>query len=160
MSSLIVAGQARPTNLHLSPELSAVEIESDLYNICERVKEVDPNLYIIDLQKGASHTWGIMESCKDGVERLVFKTNDLDGRVIQKLQRLVAVPLSERLKAHEAEEKAWKASEEDRELEELYDRAGRPMWTDLEKCGFIDRPVSYPKRGVTGGKGSKDKSWT
>ena len=31
---------------------------------------------------------------------------------------------------------------------------GAPMWGLMERTGFSRRPVSYPKRGVTGGQGS------
>jgi hypothetical protein len=34
-------------------------------------------------------------------------------------------------------------------MEQFYERMGGPMWTELERDGFIQRPVSYPKRNAT-----------
>jgi hypothetical protein len=47
------------------------------------------------------------------------------------------------------------AESREREFEDLYESMGRPMWTDLERCGFIQRGSSYAKRGVAGGRGSR-----
>lgn len=145
--SLAVAG--RPTNLHLPPEAEAIPVDSDLYEICERIKEISRDLYILlTIYPDGGQTYVIMEKCKDGVDRLCYRVKELDGRVLDKLRWMLHMPLDERLAKLEAEE--YKIEEEriDQEHEELYERVGGPMWHDLEKCGFIQRPVSYPKRGV------------
>jgi hypothetical protein len=133
-------------------------VEADVFHICARVKEVDPNLYIyvVDKPGELEKRFSIVELCRDGEERLVFRTNVLDGRIIEKLQYLLRVPFKTRFA--EAEALEAKAEEERQRLEheDLYERIGRPMLTDLDRCGFIPggRRSSYAKRGVTGGRGS------
>lgn len=144
--SLAVAG--RPTNLRLPPDAAAVPVDSDMFNICERVKEISPNLYIILVTDSTDHSFVIMEQAKDGVDYLVFRVSKLDGRVLDKLKYLMAHPLSERLMILEKEEYRLEEERKEREFEELYERVGRPMWTQLEHDGFIQRKTSYPKRGV------------
>jgi hypothetical protein len=152
--SLAVAG--RPTNLHLPPGTAAIPVSSDMFDICSRVAEIDPNLYIVLTMQGSSHAYVIMEKCRDGVDRLVFRVNVLDQRVLNRLKYLMTHPLDERLKILEKEEYELKAEKAEREFEELYERVGRPMWTQLEHDGFIQRSVSYPKRGVKAdGSGSR-----
>lgn len=147
MTELIVP--FRPSNLEVPPEMRNAYVEGDLFNICERVAEVSPHLGIIPLPE-ARHPWkyAIVEHCRDGVERLVFEVRELDGRVIQELHRIMAKPLSERVKDVEAMEHQWEAEEVERELEDMYERFGRDMWSQLEHDGFVQRGVSYPKAGV------------
>lgn len=142
------AGTA-PSNLVLPPGIEPRMVESDVYGICERVAEISPRLKVVVLE-GQEHPFAIMESCDDGVERLVFKVRELDNRVVEKLRRIMAMPLSERLRQIERDERRFKEQERERELEELYERVGRPMWTLLDRCGFLEAPrgVSYPKAGV------------
>jgi hypothetical protein len=133
-------------------------VTADQYHISERVQELDPNLYIYKFGTNGNITYAICEMCSDRVERLVYRTTALDGRVIERLQFLLHVPFAERLA--EAEKIEKKAEEERKEAEhaELYERIGGPMLPDLERCGFIQRPKSYAKRGVTGGRGSRRRS--
>jgi hypothetical protein len=95
-----------------------------------------------------------MEHCKDGVERLVFKVAALDARVEKRLHELMHMPLAARLAQIEKDQYRLEAEEKEYELDDLYERVGRPMWTQLEHDGFIQRGVSYPKAGVAT-KGSK-----
>lgn len=134
--------------------MKATYVDGDMFNICERIKEISPSLSIVLLEKDNQFAYAIMEHCVDGVERLVFKVKELDNRVCEKLRRLMSMPLSERVTEIEKQEHRLEAERLDEESSELYERFGRPMWTQLEHDGFIQRGVSYPKRGVTGGKGS------
>lgn len=130
-----------------------------MYGICRRIKEEiegGDRLKIIMLSNPhtGEYDYTIMETCDDGVERLVLKCgpghriNALDGRVIEKLKWMLKKPLQARIDEFEAWEDEVKAAQRELEKEELYERIGRPMLTDLEKCGFITRPVSYPKKGI------------
>lgn len=154
MSSLILPTGAAPTNLRLRSSVTTTFVENDVYDICKRMREVSDRLYAVQLEEGGRHAFAIMEHCDDGVERLVFKTKELDARVIEKLQRLMSMPFDVRVRECEKAEYEADALRKENELEDLYERVGRPMWTELERCNFITRPVSYPKTGVTGGKGS------
>lgn len=153
-SALTLPGGVRPTNLHLPEGMSAVFVDSDMFDICERVKEISPRLYIILLTDDKNYAYTIMEHCVDGVDRLVFKRRQLDARVLAELRQIMSVPLEERVKRLEKEHEKILADYHESQLDDMYEQIGRPMWTDLERCGFIQRPVSYPKTGVTGGKGS------
>lgn len=146
-TGLVLPGGVRPSNLHLPPGARALAVDSDLYDICGRVAEIDKSLHIVLLEGDDKHCFAIMEHCPD-MERLVFKVKELDARVLQKLQKIMAMPLQERLALLEKEEHRLAEQEQERELDDLYERVGRPMWTQLEHDGFIQRGVSYPKRGV------------
>lgn len=153
MSELILPGHIAPSNLHLLPGQSSAFVEGDLFNIAERVREVDRSLQVVQLND-PEYPYAVMEFCGDGVERLVFKVKALDGRVIERLRYLMARPLDERLRELEADEYKWEAERKEQELEELYERVGAPMWTQLDRDGFIagGRGLSYAKRGVTRSK--------
>jgi hypothetical protein len=135
-------------------------VDSDMYNICDRVKELSPNLYIYLIEPaqhfaGRVYNFAVCEMCEDGVERLVKRYEHLDGRIIKELQYLLHVPFAERFAAAEALEKKREDEQREAQLDVLTEKIGLPMWGDLERTGFITRPVSYPKRGVAGGRGSR-----
>lgn len=144
---LIVAG--RPTNLHLPPEAQAIPVDSDLYAMCERVREISDRLHInLILHKG-DHAYVIFERCEDGHDRKVFMVKDLDARILPRLRKAMSVPLAERLEIALREQDEHKRQMHEDQLEELYERMGRLMWYRFERDGFIDqRPVSFPKAGV------------
>lgn len=152
-----------PSNLRVPRGTQTTLVESDVFNICERVKEISPSLYIFAIdppqQKGdRTYRYAVCEHCADGVERLVIRVEELDARLIDNLRYMLAVPMSERLDRLEAQEREADEKRKEDQLSEMYERIGRPMLTDLEKCGFITRPVSYPKSGAVGGRGSKRRS--
>lgn len=158
-NQLLVGGL--PSNLNVPPVGGSTPVvEGDVYNICERIKELDTNLFII-MHPEDTYPYVIMEHTERGTEEFVYKTKELDARVIDRLQYMRAVPLQKRLEIIEAEERAWELLSREQELEELYEDVGRPMWTELDKCNFIDRPVSYPivnkKRKLNGSSGAKTK---
>lgn len=150
--TLILPGTAKPHNLTLPSDAVMRPIESDLYNICQQVAELSPHLHVIEIssEKTNSHTYAIMEHCEDGWERLVFKvrSDELDGRVIKKLRRIMAVPFEQRFQEAAKEIDDWEREQEEKLQDDWYERLGRPMWTQLEHDGFIQRPVSYAKSGV------------
>lgn len=160
-SQLILPGGACPSNLRRLDAQGARPVTSDMYSICERIKEVSSSLYLIELHGGDEFQYAVMESCSDQIERLVFKVkrDALNGAVIEKLRRLLAMPLTERLKKLEAEEFKHEADRKEEEFERLYENLGRPLLHQMQHDGFATtQAVSYPKRGVVGAKGSKGKS--
>lgn len=126
-------------------------VEGDVYDICTRIKELDPSLVIYANDETHAKKFSVVEMCKDHVERLVFTTDELDGRIISKLQHLLFVPFEKRFAEAERLEQQAKDDADEKSLNDLYENMGRPMLTDLERCGFIQRSVSYAKRGVAGG---------
>lgn len=157
-TTLLLPNRVAPTNLHLRGGVTTRFVDSDMYDIGKRMAEISRRLYAIETEENGRVAWIVMEHCEDGIDRLVFRTPHFDGRVIKKLQELFTVDLHTRLARLEKEQFKFEADRKENELDDLYERIGRPMLTDLDKCGFITRPVSYPKRGVTGGRGSLRKS--
>lgn len=140
-----------PTNLRLRPTVQVRYVDSDMYDICQRIKELDDRLFIIDLEEGSSHAYAIMETATDGTEMLVCRVKELDERLLQKLRYYAAVPLDHRIRLFDAEEKRDREKWLEDSMEELYDRMGGPMWHQLEHDGFAQRGVSYAKKGVAQG---------
>lgn len=154
-----------PHNLSFPNGVHARYCDSDVYDICRRVREISPFLSVlVNVGQEDKFTHTIIEEGRDGVERMVFRVGpaaqikELDGAVIHKLKELFSVDFTERVRKLEEENDKYEREYKLQQQEELYEKVGRPMWTELERCGFIQRPVSYPKSGVTGGKGSKAKS--
>jgi hypothetical protein len=145
--SVIIPGSSRPSNLHFHDGVTVRMVDSDVYRICDRVKEISDRLFIVVASEGAKHAFIIMEHCDDGVDRRVYRTNELDGRVIEKLRKMMHMPLDERVRVLEKEEAANEAARKEAEFEELYERLGGPLRYQLWHDGFIDhRDKSYPKR--------------
>jgi hypothetical protein len=157
-STLILPDGTRPTNLHLNSETDkARHVTADMYHIAERIGEINPNLFILELeretQEGSKFGFAIMEHCQDGVDRLVFraakagtKEKDgigLDGRVLERLRYIMSVPLHERIAICDRDREKWEKEQQEKASEELYERMGGLMHIELERTGFIQRPVSY-----------------
>lgn len=142
-----------PTNLLLPEGTQSFVVEQDLYDICSRIRqEVDggERLFVVlhEPPTGAPY-FTIMERGDDGVERVAIpRIDELDGRVIERLQYILRVPLSQRIDEFEKAEAIAEAKRKENEADELYERLGRPMWGQLEHDGFIQRGVSYAKAGV------------
>lgn len=149
-TDLLLPSGLAPTNLHLRPSVKAAYVTHDLYDIAKQMREIDPNLYAVQLEEFDDCAYAIMEHCDDGLERLVFRVPALDGRVIAKLRHLMAVPLHERMALVEAEERRSERENKANELDELYERFGGQMRHDLARCGFTEPlPESAPLRNKT-----------
>jgi hypothetical protein len=124
-------------------------VESDVYNICNRIQEVDRSLYVYDFGRDAKPRYSVCEMCKDGVERLVYRPHELDGRVVEHVQYLLHVPFDTRFAQAEALEAKRAEEQKQYELDKLTNDVGLPMLKQLEHDGFIEtRGRSYAKRGV------------
>lgn len=130
----------RPSNLRGGP---GTHVEGDVYRICERIREIDPNLWIDPLPDGDG--FAICERCKDNEDRLVYKAPALDARIIEHLQYLLHVPFERRFAEAERLNEKWEAEQREKELDEMYERMGGPMYSMLERTGFSQRSTSYPK---------------
>lgn len=149
MSSITLPERCAPTNLRLREDVRVRMVDSDMYDICSRIKEIDSNLFIIDLEDDdEKHCYAIMETAIDGTEMLVMRVHALDERVLTRLRQLASVSLQERVQQAERDHFRFEQAEKEREFNELYERVGRPMWTQLEHDGFIQRGVSFPKKGA------------
>lgn len=142
-----------PSNLIVPYEFRGqdVKVDGDVYNMCARVKQIDERLRVLPMPDNERYPFAISMVCEDGVERLVFRMQELDARSERRLQYLASIPLSQRLDEFEADTAKREADRKEEELERLYEEMGQQMYKSLEDCGFIQRPVSYPKVGVTSG---------
>lgn len=141
--SLAIAG--RPTNLRIPGLRKRVVVEHDVHGVCDELAEEFPNVYIVLAEDfDGNHAFHIMERADDGVDYLCFKVDELDKRVVDRLKRIANIPFAERYAAAEKEEQEAKAAADEAASEELYERMGGPMYTQLAKDGFIDRRTSYP----------------
>lgn len=150
-TSILLPGGSVPTNLHLNPNTDKVRlVTSDMYHICERIREISPALYILELEReteeGRKYGFAIMEHCVDGVDRLVIRCSKdkLDKRQLDRLGYIMSLDLHARLEVLDVERERWEAEQHDNELEKLYEQMGGQMHRDLARNGFIDTfPTSY-----------------
>lgn len=149
MSALAIP--VTPDNLRMSRK---IPVSSDVFNICDRVKEVSPRLLIYGYDppvqfNGTTYHYAIQEMCDDRVERFVCRVEVLDARIIEHLEYLLRVPFEHRYAEAEKLEDKANAEAKEHELDELYETMGAPMRRQLEHDGFTGvRNRSYAKRGV------------
>ena len=140
-----------PANLHLRPSTKTRYVDSDMFDICGRLAEISPRLYIVELTEADNSAYVIMESCDDLVQRQVYKLQkgqELDARVITKVQYLLNVPFAHRYAAIEKENAKYEADHHEALLDEAYEKMGGQFRKQLEHDGFIThRGTSYPLRG-------------
>ena len=144
--SLIIPDSATPSNLQFHDGVTVRTIDSDLFDISSRIEEISDRLFIVVADDGSSHQFIIMENCDDGVARRIFKCDELDNRLLEKLRYIMGVPFEERYAIAVKEMEKYEAEKEQEAADELYERMGGPMYNELERCGFIQRSTSYPKR--------------
>lgn len=126
-------------------------IDNDVLGICKSLREINRALFIVVHERPDGKNFIVMERCQDGVDRLVKRYAQLDGRVVRDMQYIQGVPLDKRMDALVEENEKYEAEEKEKQLDELYERMGGPMWHQLERDGFIDsRGVSAPKRRKNG----------
>lgn len=153
MSDLVLPGSMCPTNLILAPNVRAAMVEGDLYNICGRIKEIDPNLFIVQLINDQRDcAFMIMEHCADGVDRMVYKTKELDARILHKCEYMRSVPFEHRFKMIEKEIDEEEQRRRDEESERLYEMVGEPMRAEFERCGFTGRRRVFMSGGSRKGR--------
>lgn len=71
-------------------------VDSDLYNICERIREVDPNLFLV-YHEDHKEPWVVMEHCADNTDRLVSRYEDLGAHILDDVRYMLHVPFEKRL---------------------------------------------------------------
>ncbi len=146
-TDLLLPDGMAPSNLHLRPSVKARYVDGDMFSICGRLAEISTRLFILELTEQGERAWAIMEHADDGVERLVLGgIRELDARILEKVQRMQAIPFEHRVAAAEAENAKFEADHHENILETAYERMGGEFRRQLEHDGFIThRGVSYPK---------------
>ena len=123
-------------------------VESDVYNVVNRIKEIDPRLYVV-LHEGDPKPWVVMEECADGETRFVKRYDELTPAILDDLRYMLAVPFEKRIEMLQREaDAANDAAKRHRESDEWQ----QFMW-DFRKtayeCGLVhDRNyISRPNKG-------------
>lgn len=137
---LILPG-VTPANLRLGGPFKSTMITSDVFNICERLAELNPRLeihFLWDERKGGDSGYVVMERISHDESQVVFKTRQLDGRTVEQVRYLLSVPFAERFAQSQKILDKLAKDEHEAELDELYERLGAPMLRQLFHDGFID----------------------
>lgn len=71
-------------------------VEHDVYNVCQRIKEIDSRLQVV-LQEGHKMPWVVMENCADGNCRMVKRYEELSPAILDDLRRMLAIPFEKRI---------------------------------------------------------------
>lgn len=134
-------------------------VTNDLYHIAERLQEIEGGhgrLYVEAFDEpldwhGRIYNFAITEYVPELMppERLVMRVEHLDGRVIERVERMRKIPFEKRFAEAEKLEARWAAEDKEHQLNELYEKMGGNMLIQLDRCGFVDRPVSYSKVNAT-----------
>lgn len=139
-----------PANLRSNARLNVQAVDSDVYNVCERLRELNDRLYVntIDDDHDKSRTFVIMEETPTG-SQVVFRTRKLDARVVEHVRYLLHVPFAERFAAAERLMDKWEAEDKENELDKMAEEMGLEMQYDLKRLGFTDGtyyPGSHARR--------------
>lgn len=138
MNELII--ESTPTNLSLPPGARVSRVEADVFGICERLGEHDPNLRINVMEEGAQHAFVVTELGPDGVERFVTRVTTLDARLIEDCQRMLKMPLKDRLAECDRINAARKAAHEDALVEQIWEESGQQTYDAMFKGAFVHTP--------------------
>ena len=134
-------------------------VTNDLYHIAERLQEIEGGrgrLYIEAFDEplewqGRTYNFAVTEYVPELTppERLVMRVEHLDGRVIERVERMRRIPFHKRFAEAEKLEAKWAEEYKQEQLNNLYERMGGNMLIQLDRCGFVQRPVSFAKRNAT-----------
>jgi hypothetical protein len=125
-------------------------VTSDVYNVAEKVQELDPNLMIVETEPKFNKRWLVVEMVNRGGTMEVTPVKRyavLDSRVVEDLERMLRIPLEERLK----ELDDWMAAEEkakqEAEYARLWELGEKAEWA-ARKDGLIHVPNNLPFKRV------------
>lgn len=133
MSSLIAAG--KPLNLRSE----ATMVESDVYDICNRVREIDPDLTIHVNPDGHRFKFSVQHVDKVGNEYFVCGADELDARLVDRIQYMLHVPFEKRYAEVSAYEDKLRADLDKQQWDKFYENMGQRMFRQLATDGFNNR---------------------
>jgi hypothetical protein len=139
----------KPENIHVKGGQRLVMVDSDVYNIAERLKEIDPHLKLV-LHEGHEKPWVVVERGLNGVEYFVSRYEELGSHILEHLRYMRAVPLKDRVEklAREADAANEKMGRWD---EEKMDKFAHDFLKAAVESNMIDpkwtRNYALKKRG-------------
>src|ERR1035437_3442647 len=95
-NSLLRIGLPSNLRIGLGPTIPTRVVENDMYSICERLRELDKNLFVV-LHPDHELPFVVMEMCGDGEARMVKRYAELHPGILDDLRYMLAVPLQTRL---------------------------------------------------------------
>lgn len=142
-------------------------VTSDVYDVAQRLWDLGQQngtrLYISELDPpvtgfGKTYNFVISEWPYNSQEEMfVMRVEQLDARAVTACERMIHIPLQKRMAELEKVEAKWAEEEKERQLDELYEKMGGNMLIQLDRCGFVDRPVSYAKVNKTAQRHRRSK---
>lgn len=123
-----------------------VMVTSDLYNVAQRIKEIDPAL-VLKLDEGHPKPWIVYE-VRDGAEHLVKRYEDLTPAILEDLRYMASVPFMERYEKLVKEIDADNAKSDTGMSEEQFERFAYDFRRALVDNGLSHSPyhTSYRMR--------------
>lgn len=129
-----------------------ITLDDDVLGIVSQVNELYDGRVVVNLDPD-SGWFHLTEHCEDGTERLIFSTEELDGRTLTRLQEA-----DSRWRYHEdpydrtEREQDEAQAEIDAQYHEQLHEQGERLAYALKKEGIDDRlPLMVPMKGKTRG---------
>lgn len=145
IAPLVIAGV--PTNIRLPAGSRGTHVDSDMFDISQRLAAIDPALRIDLLEHvDGRAVWAVNEEALDGSIQLIMRVgpgcaiDELDGRVVARINWIRRIPAGERARVLERELQAEAAYRAVQERERLYDSIGGTFYDGLHRFGFIQTP--------------------
>jgi hypothetical protein len=125
-----------------------VELEDDVLGVVSRIREISDGRVTVELDDDTGW-YHLVEHCEDTTDRLVFSTQELDGRVIERLLRADSQwrHAEDPYDAAEREQDEIWAQQQAEGLEKVKE-AGEELVFHLRKAGkapYMPLPVAIPK---------------
>jgi hypothetical protein len=132
-----------PSNIKTGGRFHVEAVSGDMYDIANRLAELNPRLFISILEDRAPDAlhpvvYVIMEQTNRGTEEVVFKCYQLDARVLEHVSYLMKVPFAQRFAEAEKELDKYEAEQHETQLDELTEDVGLAMRHELRRLGFTD----------------------
>jgi hypothetical protein len=123
-------------------------VEGDVYNVVARMKQIDPNLYVV-LHEGHTYPWVVMEHCRDGEVRMVKRYAELSPAILDDLRYMLAVPFQERIDIMQREADAHNDAAKRHRESDAWQHFLWDFKTTAFECGLSTdrRYVSRPNKG-------------
>ncbi len=128
-----------PSNLRigLGATIPTRVVENDVYSICERIRQLDPNLFVV-LHPDHEKPFVVMERCSDGEARLVKRYAELDQRILADLRRMLSITLEQRFAELDREVEAANTRNAHFLPDEAKEQFVWQMHRSLVDCNFMD----------------------
>lgn len=147
----------KPANMRLIADGGEASwVTSDVYDVARRIQAIDPNLFIVQTRPRYGKRWLVVERVWNSERAMheyapVKRYENLDGRVVDDLQRMLKLPLEQRIRELDEWTQAGERVREERERERLMAAGEKAEWA-ARKDGLIHVPKNLPFKRIKGAK--------